>query len=220
MEPELVLSEGGVNDETAVISRLLDHAESALQRNESNDPLEVFVSSDEKLAVPQHEIPLHIAHLLILFHTLADLDGFGRQYYVIRDEFQVQIGSDVLVDVRHLRFLLLFLDVVIVWTVDAFDFEQRLLVLVHGEIDHFYDEVSLQWKSSKIANRLRVVLKLDDEFVILESLYDLLHHGDVVRPAVVVLLPDIQRVVDEVQLDHARVTDLLCATLIILLNRK
>lgn len=126
----------------------------------------------------------------------------------------------MLVDVGHLRLLLLFLDVVIVGAVYPLNFQQRLLILVYGEIDHFYYEISLQWKSSKITHRLRIILKLDDELVVLETLNNLLHHRNMIRAAIVVLLADIQRVINKIQLNHPRVADLLGTTLVIFLNRK
>jgi len=65
---------------------------------------------------------------------------------------------------------------VVIWTVDPFNAFKCLLVLDHRKVDHLNNEVSLQREGSEVGQWPRVILELDNELVVLESLNHFLNH--------------------------------------------
>ena len=89
----------------------------------------------------------------------------------------------------------------VVWVVDAFVLHVQILDFINSQINGFNDEVALKRKACTVSEGL-VVIKLDEELVILETLYDSLDHREVIRPADMVFESVHHYIFHKVKLKH------------------
>jgi hypothetical protein len=50
----------------------------------------------------------------------------------------------------------------------------------HSEVYHFNNEISLERKGCEVVDRFVVILKFDDELIVLEAFENLFNHANVV----------------------------------------
>lgn len=87
----------------------------------------------------------------------------------------------------------------IVRIVDALVFEVQVLDLVEREVDDFDYEVALQGEARVVGHR-PVIVELDEQLVVLETLHHSFYHRKVIRTRYVVFKPIQHHVFHEVQL--------------------